>query len=269
MKIVFISICLFPAAFAQAPKGWLRTEPPKALENQVEFLGAWKDPNGKFNVRISKYQNQPPMAKIMGLGKPGDNEIPDPSIFPIEIASFPAPHLGLRFKLSPCKKHNELRHEYYWLKTINGLVVISVIPNGDEPFKLEDWQYGEIHPDKKGSLRAQFQRTVEELTPLLKSPPLIDVDTSLKLPIHKKADIKGPRIIVSIRGDGKLSIDGKLQSDEQLLAAMKKAAASDPKTVLHIRAGSTAEFKLARRVIRLGTKAGLSQVAFGAFQKDD
>jgi len=267
MKVFFLSVCLTPFLFAQAPRGWIKTELPKIMENQVEFVGAWKDQDGKFNVRITKYRDQPLIGKIMGLKQSDNDTEPDLSLFPIEVKSIPAPHLGLWFRLGLSQKHEGFRHEYFWLRTQDAVVLMFVVSKGNAGFQLEEWKYGKIHSDKKGSLRAQFRKTAKELTPLLKSPPVIDLDTPLKAPIRGKADIKGPHIIVTIHDNGKFSINGKVQNEEQLLFAMRKASESNPDTILHIHGDMTTEFRFARKVIRLGATAGLNKVAFGTLKK--
>ena len=104
----------------------------------------------------------------------------------------------------------------------------------------------------------------------MKGPRSIKIDKRLIPPISdsKKAIQKGPRLRISIHKDGRFSIDNKFHNEEQLLEAMKKAAQSAPDTILHLRSDSHAEFKFARKVIKLGAKAGLSQVAFGAFPEE-
>ena len=52
-------------------------------------------------------------------------------------------------------------------------------------------------------------------------------------------------------------------NEEQLLVVMTKAARKDPKTVLNLKSEAKTEFKFIRKVINIGSKAGLSQVAIG------
>lgn len=96
-----------------------------------------------------------------------------------------------------------------------------------------------------------------------------------KLAPSKKIEKKEGSIGVEIREDGTYWLGDQEVKRENLVevlkAALLKVEKKDPKAepVLQIRAAKELEFKYARRVIKAGAAAGIKQVAYASFAKEE
>lgn len=95
-------------------------------------------------------------------------------------------------------------------------------------------------------------------TPVLLNP-------GVDRPVVDQAEVvKKPRLVVTITGDGELSHDGKLFTDEQFTALCRRHVSQHPTGVLHLRADKGVGFKSLGAVMRAASRGGLDQVVFSA-----
>ena len=93
-----------------------------------------------------------------------------------------------------------------------------------------------------------------------------EVEMDLKLPEAQtgKAQEQNQRIVINVRRDGTLIIDGRPVSQESLEQKLRAAARRDKNQEVLIRGDTSAQFGVVARVLDVCRAAPLTQIAIGA-----
>ena len=265
---------------AQDPEGWEKIEiDPEAEEappgpgwekvgkrdNGITFAGVWERKDGKAAVALGTFEELPEMVDLLGLTH---SEV-DPSQFPIRVESLKKPLLGMRFTFDRDSDGWEELQRIFLMEKGGGRILMVELKK-DATFDLNSWTKKDYVHLEDEILRAGFEAKAAEMTLLIENPPKIEIDPSLTPPV-KDSERSEPtgKFVVRVELDGSFLVDGVVRNEEVLVELMEKAVKAEPKTVLHVRADKETEFRWVRKLIRLGAKAGIDQVAYGVLKKDE
>lgn len=250
---------------AQSPDGWKAVHDQKDI--QRGFLGEWESDGESARVKLWTLDGKSWLAEVMdsqGL----DTGIA-PQEHPVHMEPLPKPYLGMKTTyLAKEKEEGTWSRFGFVVMTDQGGYDLKVSSIKKEGFDLGKWTLGNAVEDPGNVLRNEFKKAAQKFNEDVKHLRLrpIKIDGKLNPPVSKGG--KKPnsqKLEVRVSGDGIYPVNGVVQDKKSLVELMKKAVEKEPKTVLHVKAAKEVDFEVVRRLIRLGARAGLDRVAYGAF----
>ena len=263
---MFLGLTIFASGQVVVPeKGWQKTAEGKRKVAGMQGLGVWDNTDhrkGDVMVGAAWGRKLPTLRQLLDLA-PGEAVSGD-HVQHAEMLE--TPRLGLMVQFNGKNLNGSLLRNY-WIYGKDGGVFLQAIHEKDAEFSLEGWNAKGIPEDKDGRKRKEIKEMVAAIN-AAKAFPTIKIDDELHPPVAdtpSKVKEKAPTIRVEVRAGGEYFIDGEVQSQEELEAALKKASEQDEAMILHVAAEREVEFKFVKRLIKLAAAAGIDQLAYGAY----